>query len=84
MERRIETPNFVTVRFAKGVTLEHEEGVGIVNWCAFVEETNKQQRTQHTLDRTKLEELREKIGESRGVEGKKKLTCGEKNGVGSR
>jgi hypothetical protein len=44
-----------------------------VNWCAFGEETNKRQRTQHTLDRTKLEELRKKIGESRGVKGKKKI-----------
>lgn len=68
-----ETPNLITVRFAEGVTLEYEEGGGRVNWCAFGEETNKRQRSRYQLDRSKLDELRKKVAESRTLEGKGRI-----------
>ena len=68
-----ETPNLVTIHFAEGVALEYKEGSGKVNWCAFGEETNKCQRSRHTLDRHKLEELKKAMAASATAEGKKKV-----------
>ena len=55
------------------MALEFEEGSGRVNWCAFGEETNKRQRSRHTLDRHKLEELKKVVAASATVERKKKV-----------
>lgn len=47
-------PSFLKIKFAQGITLEHMEGRGTVNWAAYGQETNHTQRARWDTQRAKL------------------------------
>lgn len=63
-----EIPNNVKVKFAEGITFEHEEGPGFVDWCAFGAETNERQRTRYKQDLAKLLALRKTFEGKKAVD----------------
>lgn len=47
-------PSFLKIKFAQGIALEYAEGVGMVNWAAYGQETNHTQRQRWDTQRAKL------------------------------